>query len=131
MIAPPMGGVTPNKQSSNSERDKHMSAESLHKLLLSAACTAAVGADTAEIAATIAFKNASIAVEGNQSRKKRERLRTVSIVTYSEFMDAEMDAGRAVEALRQFEEDNDIQPVEIEPTEFMEPVARTAKKCSV
>ena len=97
-----------------------MSLESLHNLLLSTARTAATRADSAEIAAAKAFDEARIATEGKHSRKKRARLRDESIIAQSGFIDAELDAGRAVEVLRQFEEDNGIRHAKIELPELVD-----------
>lgn len=64
-----------------------------------------------------ATDEASIACKGNQSQKRRKKRQAESSAAVSALVDAESDASRAVEALRQFEEDNNIRRAKIETSE--------------
>ena len=85
-----------------------MSVESVRKLLVVTAEESVARAEAANEAAKSSMKDFKSCLRNNRSAKQRDRVTTRLDRAVAASVDAEMEAGRAIQNLLQFEEDNGL-----------------------
>lgn len=114
-----------------------MSLASVRQLLLVTAQQSIARAEAADEKAVAAKNRLSSAISDAASKKRRDRFEAEMMTAFAETEVAELDTGRAVAALRQFEEDNSLESYSInedrekrENVDMIDTISRRKKSSS-